>query len=138
MPEGDSDKASLDDIASAPESLPAVLPESPRAELVELKPRFDQLADENFALKADKAELKQRLSTKAAIDGLLAPYSNKVFVFLCSYGVAAFILLLLNGFHLHGFSLDTTVMSFVVGSTAVSAIGLVGLVIRGIFGVVEK
>jgi hypothetical protein len=132
------DKPSLSDIDKAPETLPAVVPEEVPGELIiDFQARFSEVTNLNFDLQIENAALRSRLETKAAIDSLLGPYSNKVFAFLCCYGLAAFILLLLSGFQVAGFTLDPAVMSFVVGSTAVSAIGLVGLVIKGIFGVAK-
>jgi hypothetical protein len=133
---GLADKPTVEDIDKAPENLPVPVaaPDDPEI-VMDLHARFSEIANENFGLKAENISLKGRLETKTAIDSLLGPYSNKVFTFLCFYGLVAFLLLLLNGFHLGGFNLDPSVLKFIVGSTAVSAIGLVGLVIRGMFGV---
>lgn len=102
------------------------------------KARFDQLADENFRLKADVAKLEQQLGTKTAVDAILAPYARMVFGYLCAYTALSFAALILSGLRFHGFNLDAFVLKIVVGSTAVSAIGLVGLVIRGIFGALQS
>lgn len=99
----------------------------------DVQDRFLELANYNFELKAENAALAQRLRSKEKIHNLMTPYANKVFWFLCAYGLACVALLLLDGFHASGFDLPDSVMQVVVGSTAVSAIGLVGLVIKGMF-----
>lgn len=128
----DETSPQLSDIDNSPDSLPAVVT-SAEQQLAELKIRFEQIADDNFSLKAEAGALRGRLASKEAIDGLLGPYSNKVYRFLCGYGAGSLGLLLLDGFAYKGFALPETVMLAIVGSTAVSAIGLVGLVIRGMF-----
>jgi hypothetical protein len=132
-------KPTVSDIDKAPETLPVVV-EQPVAPspLDELRGRFEIVADDNFRLKTENAALNQRLKTKGEIDRLLRPYANRVFGFLCAYGFVATVLLILNGFHWHGFTLSDSVLNVVVGSTAVSAIGLVGLVVNGLFGAANK
>jgi regulator of replication initiation timing len=128
----DESPPKLSDIDTSPDNLPAIIAPAD-VPVAELKVRFDQVAEENFGLKADNAALKGRLATKEAIDGMLRPYSEKVYRFLCGYGIGSFGLVLLDGFHYRGFDLPEVVAVTIVGSTAVSAIGLVGLVIRGMF-----
>jgi hypothetical protein len=61
-------------------------------------------------------------------------YARWVFCYLVSYSSVVGVFLLLSGFRLFGFSLPNTVLEFMVGSTAVSAIGLVLAVTTGLFG----
>lgn len=60
-------------------------------------------------------------------------YAKWVFCYLVCYSVAVLILLIAAGFKICGFDLSTSVLEFLVGSTAVSAIGLVLAVTTGLF-----
>lgn len=134
MPLVTDGKPKLSDIDKAPENLPANLkPAAVNLGQEDWQSRFSKLSNDNFELKAENHRLNQRLETKTAIESLMEPYANKVFWFLCGYCFFAFVLLCLSGSKWLGFGLSDVVLSIVTGSTAVSAIGLVGLVIRGIF-----
>jgi hypothetical protein len=127
-------RPTLSDIDTAPEALPVVqAQEGALVPATDLQERFLELANYNFELKAENTALTQQLRSKEKIHNLMTPYANKVFWFLCAYGLACLTLLLLDGFHTWGFDSPDSVMQVVVGSTAVSAIGLVGLVIKGMF-----
>ena len=96
---------------------------------------FDRLSDvglENFPLKQTVAELEQKLRTKDILDGLIEPYAGRAFNFMCVYSgfVGSF---LLDSFNISGFEMDPTVQAYLVGSTAVTVIGLVGMVLTGVF-----
>lgn len=60
-------------------------------------------------------------------------YAKWVFCYLIWYSAAVLALLVLSGFGLFGFTLPDNVLGFLVGSTAVSAIGLVLAVTTGLF-----
>lgn len=60
-------------------------------------------------------------------------YAKWVFCYLVSYSTAVLVLLILAGFQILGFELPGEVLGFLVGSTAVSAIGLVLAVTTGLF-----
>ena len=66
---------------------------------------------------------------------LRARYAKWVFCYLISYSVFVAIILLAVGFKICGFELPGTVLEFLVGSTAASAIGLVFAVTNGLFKV---
>ncbi|XYK78760.1 MAG: hypothetical protein ROO70_13295 [Labrenzia sp.] len=61
-------------------------------------------------------------------------YARWVFCYLVSYSSIVGIFLICAGFKIFGFTLPDTVLEFLVGSTAVSAIGLVLAVTTGLFG----
>lgn len=80
-----------------------------------------------------------RLRTKKTVDDvraqMLEGYSNRVFWFVVIYCLAVGALLLLSGFKRYsGFELADTILGITAGSTAVSVIGLIGMVITGLFG----
>lgn len=88
------------------------------------------------------AELKQRAEIDTIEQGnrnheanrdLRTRYAKAVYWYLIGYSVCSFALLLASGFKPLGFSLPDAVLSLVVGSTAVAAIGLVGFVVQGLF-----
>jgi len=74
-----------------------------------------------------------RGGAEAARAQLIRPYAWAVLWFLSVYGAVVAIILFLQGFRFLGFHFNDTVMGVVVGSTAVSAIGLVRIVVRGLF-----
>lgn len=65
-------------------------------------------------------------------------YAKKIFYYLIGYSIGAFTLLMLNGFQVRGFHISDVPLTAIVGSTAVSAIGLVGFVVNGLFGGAKK
>jgi hypothetical protein len=60
-------------------------------------------------------------------------YAKAVFIYLITYSAFAAAVLLLSGWKICGFELPQAALTVVVGSTAVSAIGLVGIVVTGLF-----
>jgi len=60
-------------------------------------------------------------------------YAKWVFCYLVWYSGAVFVLLIASGWGILGFELADSVLEFLVGSTAVSAIGLVLAVTTGLF-----
>jgi len=93
---------------------------------------------EEAALAAARTRAKTAQITEANIDIrhnriMRNSYANRVFCYLICYSVFAAIVLLLSGFKVFNFELPTAALTAVVGSTAVSAIGLVGIVVTGLF-----
>src|SRR5262245_2486283 len=86
---------------------------------------LDKKADKQL----DDENLKDRTSTRT----LRESYAKRVYRYLVCYSLAAFVIILLQGTRYSGFQLDSTVVGIIVGSTAVSAIGLVGIVVKGLF-----
>lgn len=89
-------------------------------------------------LEAANAELV-RIRVKKTVDDvraqMLEGYSNRVFWFVVAYCVAVGAMLVMAGFKRHtGFELADTILGIIAGSTAVSVIGLIGMVITGLFG----
>ncbi|WP_292623850.1 hypothetical protein [Novosphingobium sp. 17-62-19] len=84
----------------------------------------------------------EKLNAKATVDDIkaqmLQPYAEKVYGFVAIYCTGVFILLLASGQRNGDFHLSDTVLSIISGSTAVSVIGLIGMVISGLFGVGKK
>jgi hypothetical protein len=64
---------------------------------------------------------------------MLEPYVNEVFTFVAFYCGFVGIVLFRVGMKIE-FDLPETILAIIAGSTAVSVIGLIGLVITGLFG----
>jgi hypothetical protein len=60
-------------------------------------------------------------------------YANAVFWYLVGYSVFSGIIVLLDGWKVFGFSLPVAALTAIVGSTAASAIGLMAIVVTGLF-----
>ena len=73
------------------------------------------------------------IKTRGTLDSLIKPYADKTFWFMCIYCGGVAVMLLLHGFKISRFSLPDNVLGFLVGSTAATVIGLVGMVLTGIF-----
>jgi hypothetical protein len=95
---------------------------------------ISELQVNNASLKAENDELRAKVDLDTEKAKLVKPYANKVFWFLAAYCLAVFGLILLHGWSYNGFKLETTTLGIVSGSTAVSAIGLVGIIVKGLFG----
>lgn len=77
-------------------------------------------------------------ATVKTIDDVLAemmrPYADKVFKFVAWYCSIVGIIVVGDGFGDDVFHLSDTVLGIIAGSTAVSVIGLIEIVVRGLFG----
>lgn len=131
QPQAEQPKISVEDMDNA---LDHLVPEEPTSE--QTRTVFDRLSDvglKNFKLKQTVAELEQKLRTKDILDGLIEPYAGRAFNFMCVYSGFVGSVLLLDSFNISGFEMDPTVQAYLVGSTAVTVIGLVGMVLTGVF-----
>ena len=126
-------KVSLEDLDRAPSSLPGADGALPPAEVAELSDSFTRVSDEAFKLREENSRLRQKLSTATILDGLITPYATKAFSFMCIYCGFVALVLIASGFAIGGFKLPESVLGFLVGSTAITVIGLVGMVLTGIF-----
>lgn len=93
-----------------------------------------QLSEENASLQAELDKIRGRKTYDDVRADLMEPYANKVFWFLVCYCLFVGGLIVMKGFKSGGFDLSDTVTGIIAGSTAVSAIGLVGFVVSGLFG----
>ena len=131
QPQAEQPKIVVEDMDNA---LDHLVPEESTSE--QTRTVFDRLSDvglENFQLKQTVAELEQKLRTKDILDGLIEPYAGRAFNFMCVYSGFVGSVLLLDSFNISGFEMDPTVQAYLVGSTAVTVIGLVGMVLTGVF-----
>jgi hypothetical protein len=92
-----------------------------------------RISDENFQLKQDLEAAQKKIRTTQILDDLLEPSATKAFRYMFIYSGAVGVILLMNGFGCFVNVLDPEVLKFLVGSTAVTVIGLVGMVLTGVF-----
>lgn len=125
---------SVDDIDRAPSTLPP--PDQPaevQDELHKYKTAFNEVSERNFALLEENSKLKRSLATSQILDSLLKPYADRTFIFMCIYCGVVAALLIASGFKSSGFELEDGVLKVLTGTTGVTVIGLVGMVLTGIF-----
>lgn len=94
--------------------------------LAEQRERIRRLGLENAKLELDHKDQEENREMRKR-------YSDLVFKYLVGYSVFVGVVVVLAGFEVLGFQLDTSVLDFLVGSTAASSIGLVAIVVRGLF-----
>ncbi len=126
----------VDDIDAAVSRLPIEVDPPAKIGFEQLLKDRQALSDDNTLLQNELMELKARLATKQELDALIKPYAGKAYWFMCVYcGTVALILMLAGFKNVYGnsFSLGDRVLEFLVGSTATTVIGLVGMVLTGIF-----
>lgn len=128
----------------------AVDPAKLKASMEATKPALDAKSGEDSrdieeltALRTsrEKAEIdgiKQQNANVRANRRLRTRYADKVYCYLVCYSCFVGVLLILHGWKICGFSLPENVLSFLVGSTAAAAIGLVYSVSNGLFSQLSK
>jgi hypothetical protein len=122
----------LDDLDQAPAKLPEPANFDFAREYHALSERFSRIADEKFELREQVEKLKAANGTAQILNDLIKPFAQKSYVFMCGYCGFVGTILLLHGFS-WGLSLPESVLDLLVGSTAVTVIGLVGMVLTGVF-----
>ena len=92
-----------------------------------------QVSEDKTELQIEYEKLQIKVKTAQILDGLIEPYARKTYWFMCSYCGFVGLVLLMHGFGCFNNPLSDSVLEFLVGSTAVTVIGLVGMVLTGIF-----
>ncbi|WP_461658208.1 hypothetical protein [Methylorubrum aminovorans] len=129
-------KISLDDLDAAPENLPAPRQNLPaQIDNEHLGKILRDLADattKKCQLEEELQRERSKNTTRAILDDLIKPFADRVFAFMCGYSAIVGCFVFYHGLGL-GFKLPDTVLNYLVGSTAVTVLGLVGTVLTGIF-----
>lgn len=122
-----------------------VVPEEPNERVDRRASAESQaLADKNYSAiehnraKAETDSIVETNRNKKANRRLRWRYAKKVFCYLVAYSIFVGIIIILHGFKVCGFVLPESALSFLVGSTAAAAIGLVYSVTNGLFGNIDK
>lgn len=123
---------SVEDIDNAPTNLPEQRNDISWEDYSQLLAHFSRIAKEHMELTEETTKLRKRLATGKELDKLIQPFSKKIFEFLCWYCISVGTLLVLQGSGKLP-SLSDGVMQILVGSTAATVLGLVGMVLTGIF-----
>jgi hypothetical protein len=122
----------LEDLDRAPTNLPVTINVDFHKMYLELMERFTTTSDELFEIKEELINLKSERGTRRLLDELIIPYASRAFWFMCVYCAVVALVVVADALH-HGFSLPDSVLDWLVGSTAVTVIGLVGMVLTGVF-----
>lgn len=89
----------------------------------------DQLAETQAELESERAS---RLIERTKAE-LMKPLLVRVYNLVAAYCAFILILAALQGFSIFGFELEEMILAILSGSTAVSVIGLIGMLISGVF-----
>jgi hypothetical protein len=122
-----NNQPNLSDIENAPEVIPASKEDVP----VSIQEYAEKLA--RTGLELDQLRSQVDAERAQAITNLIRPSAEQAFKFMWCYCGGVFALLLLDGFCLFGFNLPESTVDYLVGSTAVTVLGLVGMVLTGVF-----
>lgn len=130
--EPDTKPLTPDDIDNAPNEV-VVSGSDTLVSESDLRRALSQVGLEKDAIQAKLENTERRVRTIEILDELIEPYARRSFIFMCAYCGVVGLILLLNGFTGIAFTLPENVLTFLVGSTATTVIGLVGMVLTGIF-----
>lgn len=123
---------SLGDIDNAPQTAERTSTDAPVTERA-LHSEFVRIAEENAQLRQDLEAAQKKARASEILDDLIEPYAAKAFWFMCAYSATIGLMLLMNAFGCFKNPISADVLQVLVGSTAVTVIGLVGMVLTGIF-----
>ncbi len=126
---------------SRPDSAP---PDPLSIELIEAS--VDDVVEEDSRsarFEADMAEqnarfLREENENLRSTRELRETAARRAFLYLCVMSTAVFGIIMLAGFGVLGFNLDRMVLTTLAGGTFVSAIGLFGIVVKGLFPMAGK
>ncbi|WP_428968233.1 hypothetical protein ACQR50_10275 [Sphingomonas sp. Xoc002] len=128
-------------MSSKPHRDPALISEAPLdAErddeaFAALEALSSTLAAQLESANAELAALKGKKTVDDVRAEMLAEFSTNTFLFVVFYCISVGLILLLAGWkETTKFQLSDTILSIIAGSTAVSVIGLIGMVVSGLFG----
>jgi len=128
-----------DTIPDIPSSAPDRATATPAAQsdahihLEKITKAFWRATEENARLKQEMEKIKKQARTTEILDQLMVPSATKAFRYMFAYSGAVGIILLMNSFGIFPNPLAPEVLKFLVGSTAATVLGLVGMVLAGIF-----
>lgn len=122
----------LEDMDQAPGAVPGTEDQAD-SEFDILRREFARVSDEKANLELELDRLKRANRATEILDGLIEPFADRTFYFMCYYcAFVGFVIIL----HVSGWAtkdLPESALQVLVGSTAATVIGLVGMVLTGIF-----
>ncbi len=133
----DEERIRVEDIDSSPTDLPLQAEQHTQEEYVKLLDSFNTVSNEKIDLQREverlmsrTAELERTVRTNDILDSLIVPMSGKIFWFMCACCLyAGFIILVVC---IKG-NLSVKTLDVLVGSSAITVVGLVGTIVAGIF-----
>lgn len=130
------DASLIDSAPVEPDSLPVALGDQDLQEAYDsLIEYVGYLSDRLAETEAENEKLKAQQTIDQVKAALLKPFSRSVFWFVVGYCAVVGAMLILAGWGATtGFTLSDVILGIIAGSTAVSVIGLIGMVISGLFG----
>lgn len=90
-------------------------------------------SEEDSAQKIAIEDRREDLENKKQNRNQRKSYGNKLFVFLCVYMGLVFLVLLLCGFSLFGFTLSDTVLIALITTTTANVVGIFAFVVHYLF-----
>lgn len=126
------DPVNVGDIDTAPDDA-AVIPTDTQVSAEDYQSAIARIGEEKDAIQAELDAARQKAKTIEILDSLIKPYAERTFYFMCVYCGVVALMLLMHGCEFSKFKLPESVLQFLVGSTATTVIGLVGMVLTGIF-----
>lgn len=123
---------SVDDIDNAPETA-VVSATDTHVTVEQLRNALVEVSGKLAAVEQELDSTKKRVRTTEILDDLIKPYAAKSFWFMAAYCTIVGGMVFAHGIGGSGFKLPESVLQFLVGSTATTVIGLVGMVLTGIF-----
>lgn len=103
-------------------------------ELLRAYQEIGYLSDELSQTRAELVKVTEQRTVEQVRATVIVPYTNKVFWFVVWYCIIVGLILIADGVNGSGFDLKESTIGIIAGSTAVSVIGLIGMVISGLFG----
>jgi hypothetical protein len=123
----------VEDIDTAPPNLPAVNFKDWHAEYLKIHDKFTTVSDDLIELREQLLRERENNQTRKILDNLIIPYAGKAYYFMIIYCSFVASILLIDGFGVRGYRIPDSTLGYLVGSTAVTVIGLVGMVLSGVF-----
>jgi hypothetical protein len=98
-----------------------------------LSRRFIEISEENAQLKSDLDKAQREGAADDILNRLIEPTSRNVFRVMCVYCAFVALIITMNSFGCFKSPIQPDVLKILVGSTAATVIGLVGMVLTGVF-----
>lgn len=90
--------------------------------------------EQQFKKAKEKGLLDEEIADRRSARQMREDYALWVYRYLVGFSIFVGIIVLMDGWNLFWFDLEPSIMEYLVGSTAVAAIGLVLAVTHGLFG----
>lgn len=143
------ERPSLDDILSSDDERSferEKTKEQLEREVISLRRSLSSVSEKLAEATAERDALRSEIQMEQFLQSMTSRYSTRVYWFMACYCMFAGAILIFDGFNFaipnlwisRRFDVETSVMEILVGSTAVSVVGLTGLVVKGLFDGVRR